>query len=249
MMFKNAVWQAAGESHLGLARRKNEDSFCFAFSPDGKILLAVVADGIGGHSRGEKASYICCRELVSAFLKEASRREGTADRWRTFLSRELERINGEIYIRNRANRALRPMGTTVNSCLFLENEIIMANAGDSRLYEVNGAEEAVQLSTDHSFKAVSAEHAAHGMENVIYRALGLYRNFEYDLESFSPRAGARYLLCTDGMYRCMDAGRVGTVLRETSSPQTALNVFMRSALVAGGRDNITGIAVFPKDGR
>lgn len=243
-MSDQAFWRAAGESHLGLTRRKNEDNFCLAFSPDRKILLAVVADGIGGHSRGEKASYICCRELSSAFLKEAVSGLDTAENAAAFLRRELGRINGEIYIRNRANRTARPMGTTVNCCLFLEETVIMANAGDSRLYGVFAEGTVRQLSTDHSFKAVSPEHTARGMENVIYRALGLHRNFEFDLEVFSPPAGARFLLCTDGMYRAVDAERTGSILKEASSPQTALNVFMRSALVAGGRDNVTGIAVF-----
>ena len=55
----DVILSAAGESHRGLLRKKNEDSFCVVYSGDGKCILAVVADGIGGHSRGEVASYIC----------------------------------------------------------------------------------------------------------------------------------------------------------------------------------------------
>lgn len=124
----------------------------------------------------------------------------------------------------------------------------MGNAGDSRLYEFLNAREGQQLSTDHSFKAALAAEGiktlSRGLGNVIYRAVGLHRNFELELKTFDIRPGARYLLCTDGMYRSLDDLRIGQILSQAFSPAQALNVFMRSALIAGGLDNITGIAVF-----
>ena len=126
------VFQVAGESHQGLYRRKNEDNFCVIYSRYRRCVFAVVADGIGGHSRGEVASYICCRELADAFLKQEKKILTPADA-QEFLKKELEQINYSIYQRNRVNRNMgRPMGTTVNSVLFLEDYAVMANAGDSR---------------------------------------------------------------------------------------------------------------------
>ena len=248
------ILSAAGESHRGLLRKKNEDSFCVVRSPDRKSVFAVVADGIGGHSRGEVASYICCRELANAFLKNIKNLTD-AEKTKNFLSEELEKINSSVYQRNRANCGLkRPMGTTVNAVVFLPDSLVMANAGDSRLYQLlPETDELQQLSTDHSFKAAvaaaSGKECVKGMENVIYRAVGLHRNFEIELKEFTLVSGSRYLICTDGMYRQLPANTVRDTLKKASAPRNALDVFMRTALVSGGKDNITGIAVFTKGGQ
>ena len=245
----DVILSAAGESHRGLVRKKNEDNFCVVFSQDRRCLFAVVADGVGGHSRGEVASYICCRELAYAFLKNVRNLTGAAEA-KKFLSEELEKINSAVYQRNSANRGLkRPMGTTVNAVVFLQDSLVMANAGDSRLYQLlPGMNELQQLSTDHSFKAAvavsSGREQVKGMENVIYRAVGLHRNFEIELKDFPLVHGARYFICTDGMYRYLPENTLLNTLRNADLPRNALDVFMRTALVGGGKDNITGIAVF-----
>ena len=250
----DVILSAAGESHRGLLRKKNEDSFCVVYSGDGKCILAVVADGIGGHSRGEVASYICCRELAHAFLKNIKNLTD-AEKAKRFLSEELEKINSSVYQRNRANRGLkRPMGTTVNAVVFLEDSLVMANAGDSRLYQLlPEKDELKQLSTDHSFKAavaaVPGKERFKGMENVIYRAVGLHRNFEIELKDFPLVSGSRYFVCTDGMYRYLPENTLLNTLRNADLPRNALDVFMRTALVGGGKDNITGIAVFAGGGK
>ena len=250
----DVILSAAGESHKGLLRKKNEDSFCVVFSRDRRCVLAVVADGIGGHSRGEVASYICCRELANAFLKNVKNLTD-AEKTKNFLSEELEKINCSVYQRNRANRGLkRPMGTTVNAVVFLPDCLVMANAGDSRLYQLlPHANEVKQLSTDHSFKAAVAATPGterfKGMENVIYRAVGLHRNFEFELKDFSLVPGSRYFICTDGMYRHLPANTILNTLRDGVLPRHSLDVFMRAALVGGGKDNITGIAVFAEGGK
>ena len=58
---------AAGESSAGVKRSKNEDSFALVNMSGAANLLAIVADGVGGHTKGEIASYICCRDLVIEF--------------------------------------------------------------------------------------------------------------------------------------------------------------------------------------
>ena len=110
-----------------------------------------------------------------------------------------------------------------------------------------------QLSTDHSFKAAvavsSGREQVRGMENVIYRAVGLHRNFEIELKDFPLVHGARYFICTDGMYRYLPENTLLNTLRNADLPRNALDVFMRTALVGGGKDNITGIAVFAGGGK
>ena len=254
MSINSARLEIAGESNIGPVRHHNEDSFLIYTPSGGEAVLAVIADGIGGHSRGEVASYICCRELANAFLKNVKNLTD-AEKAKKFLSEELEKINSSVYQRNRANRGLkRPMGTTVNAVVFLEDSLVMANAGDSRLYQLlPEKDELKQLSTDHSFKAavaaVPGKERFKGMENVIYRAVGLHRNFEIELKDFPLVHGARYFVCTDGMYRYLPENTLLNTLRNADLPRNALDVFMRTALVGGGKDNITGIAVFAGGGK
>ena len=235
-----SAFESAGESNAGLVRSKNEDHFCLLRSGCGSKFLAAVADGIGGHNRGEMASYICCRELAGAFF-QYQHSINHPDDAKKFLDDEIRRINNEIHLRNISNRTPRPMGTTVTCALFLPDSVTMINAGDSRLYQWDPEKKLIQLSTDHSFKTKSGI-----AENVIYRAVGLHRYCVPEIKTFDSGSSSRYFLCTDGMYRYLSFELTADILQSADSPRVALNRFMRNAMISGGRDNITGITVFRK---
>ncbi|MBQ7207916.1 MAG: serine/threonine-protein phosphatase [Lentisphaeria bacterium] len=240
-------FRVAGETDVGLKRRRNEDSFCCVHSPSGRKLLAAVADGIGGNGRGDIASYICCSELAGAFLRQESRLATPADA-AVFLADTLKRINAQIWQRNSIGRYVRPMGTTVNCAVFLPDGFAMANAGDSRLYECLPGAALRIISCDHSFENIRCTLGVDGRclppDNAIYRAVGVRKNFEFELATFPRVPGARYFFCSDGLYRSLADDRIQEVLRGAETPRSALNVFMRTAFLAGGLDNITGIVVF-----
>lgn len=241
------LFAAAGETGPGLLRKKNEDSFCLVRSRCGRKLFSVVADGIGGNGRGEIASYICCSKLAGAFLDEEARLN-TPEEAADFLGRTLTTINRHIWQRNSIGRYRRPMGTTVNCCVFLPGGLAMANAGDSRLYEYLPGADVCLISSDHSFESLRCTLGVGGScvvpDNAIYRAVGVRRNFEFELATFPRVPGAKYLLCSDGMYRTLTDARIRDALRHAETPRKALGAFMRASLIGGGADNITGIVVF-----
>ena len=241
------LFRVAGETDVGLRRKRNEDSFCCVHSPCGRKLLAVVADGIGGNGRGDVASYICCSELAEAFLERESGLSAPADA-ADFLADTLKRINAQIWQRNAIGRYVRPMGTTVNCALFLPGGFAMANAGDSRLYESLPGAPLRIISCDHSFENIRCVLGVDGRcmppDNAIYRAVGVRKNFEFELATFPRVPDARYLFCSDGLYRNLSDAQILETLRAAETPRRALNVFMRAAFLGGGQDNITGIVVF-----
>ena len=241
------LFPAAGETGPGLRRKKNEDSFCLVRSRCGRKLFAVVADGIGGNGRGEIASYICCSQLAGAFLDEEAYLD-TPEAAADFLGRTLKRVNRNIWQRNCIGRYRRPMGTTVNCCVFLPRGLAMANAGDSRMYEYLPGADVRVVSSDHSFENIRCTLGVDGRcvvpDNAIYRAAGVRRNFDFELATFPRVPGAKYLLCSDGMYRTLSDERIQDALCRAETPRNALNVFMRASLIGGGADNITGIVVF-----
>ena len=241
------LFRAAGETGVGLKRKRNEDSFCCVHSPCGRKMLAAVADGIGGNGRGDIASYICCSGLAEAFLEQESSLTTPADA-AVFLSDTLKHINTQIWQRNSIGRYVRPMGTTVNCAVFMPDGFAMANAGDSRLYECLPDAAFRIVSCDHSFENIRCILGVDGRclppDNAIYRAVGVRKNFEFELATFPRVPDARYLFCSDGLYRSLSDDRIQEVLRGAETPRSALNIFIRKAFLDGGLDNITGIVVF-----
>lgn len=98
----------AGESNLGLHRKRNEDNFCCYAPPGRKCALAVVADGVGGHANGAVASLICCRDLAEAFRRMAEPEENLPDAAAVFLRDKIRKINRKVFSRNYFEQVIRP---------------------------------------------------------------------------------------------------------------------------------------------
>ncbi len=241
----------AGESNLGLHRKRNEDNFCCYAPPERDHALAIVADGVGGHSNGALASLICCRDLAGKFRtlpKERPLREEDAA---AFLRDTIREINRKVFERNYFEQVRRPMSSTIVAAVFLRRTVLLASAGDSRMYEFHPSDGLVQLSTDHSFSAEFARE--HGflppglatMKNLIARAVGPRSELEPELHALPRRPGSRYLLCSDGASGTLSRETLQTIMAEAATPRQAVDRILRDVLMAGARDNITAIAVFP----
>ena len=150
----------AGESNPGLVRRHNEDNFVIVALPERSSILAVVADGVGGHSNGGMASLICCRDLADAYFSIPDEELSTPLQAEKFLRDEIRVINRKIFERNYFEELRRPMGSTILAVLFLQDSLVMASAGDTRLYELPPDRPLRQLSVDHTLSA--AYLRAHG---------------------------------------------------------------------------------------
>ena len=90
-------FEVAGATDTGRVRKKNEDSF--SISP-GTAVLAVVADGIGGHVHGDIASKMCCAGLAEAFQECGKRDKESVTRAQKFLTGAVREVNEAIFERN-----------------------------------------------------------------------------------------------------------------------------------------------------
>ncbi|MBS1370724.1 MAG: serine/threonine-protein phosphatase [Lentisphaeria bacterium] len=241
----------AGESNLGLHRKRNEDNFCCYVPPGRDNALAVVADGVGGHSNGAVASLICCRDLAEAFRCLPAGRPMPVESTAAFLRDTIREINKKVFDRNFFEQVRRPMSSTIVAAVFLRETVLLASAGDSRMYEYHPSDGLVQLSTDHSFSAEFArEHGflppgSETMKNLIARAVGPRSELEPELHALPRRKESRYLLCSDGASGCVPAETLCSIMAESATPRQAVDRIMRRVLLTGARDNITAIAVFP----
>ena len=135
----------AGESNTGLLRHSNEDHFLVCQLHGTEMALAVVSDGIGGHSKGEIASMICCRELFHAALELKSDVDAGE-----FFRRQLLAVNRKLFERNYREARRRPMGCTAVAALFDRDKITVASVGDSRFYKYSVPDGTLtQITRDH----------------------------------------------------------------------------------------------------
>ena len=249
-MIVEKALQFAGETNRGLVRSRNEDNFCLCCRKDADAVLAVVADGIGGHRDGDVASFLCCRELLMAWRKSARHCRSLEDA-RGFLKRELLRINTLIH--DAGGRQDVHMGCTVVAAVLLPEYVVVAFAGDSRLYLQNGDGTLQMLTKDHTLLAELEEsgrliegNAAERIANVISKAVGTRRFLEPEIRCFQRPERERYLFCTDGLYRYVPMQKTEEILRHAEDARSAVDLLMREALLAGAPDNVTVICGVPQ---
>ena len=240
-MNNHAELEIAGESNIGTIRHHNEDNFLILAPPDGDAVLAVVADGIGGHSRGEVASFICCRELFLAA------KQLNSSRWdEKFLADTLQHANSRIFNFNFQGRRPKPMGCTVAAALFRRDKVIVASAGDSRMYEFYrspGKKPLRQITVDH--RPQGYEKLKHETmllyTNLVSRSLGTAKYLQLDIHELPRNPGAKYLLCSDGLYNHQPDQVLAGALGSEMNPRKIVSSLLRGALLSGERDNITVI--------
>jgi len=225
-------------THIGLERELNEDTYY----GDSQLGLWLVADGMGGHARGE---------LASALAREAIVREVRQ-------GRSLEQAIGVADQEIRAASSCRgseprPMGTTVVAAVVRGQAFNIAWVGDSRGYLWRD-NDLIRLSQDHSdIQAlvrqgiISRAHTRRRPQrNLATQALGVTTPEHLTVETLSGTfaPGSQLLLCSDGLTEHVRDARIASILAQTRwSAQECVDALVAAALDQGGADNITVILV------
>jgi protein phosphatase len=231
------VSEQAYRSDTGRQRTANEDSF-FA----GGALFAV-ADGMGGAQAGEVASRIAAELFETAERRPDEPAEA-------FLRRIIQEANGRIHALAQHDSTRSGMGTTLTALLVDGDDVVIGHVGDSRAYVLRDGELRM-LTSDHSLVEelrrqgrISDEQAAdHPQRSIITRALGPEAEVDVDTFSFSARPGDVFLLCSDGLTTMIKDDGIAAALAESADLDDAVAELISEANEAGGRDNITAVAV------
>lgn len=238
----------AALTDVGVKRSHNQDACAAqpavdaaAFEANGHVF--VVADGMGGHAVGEKASAKAVRDIPHLYQKHA--RDGVAGAIR----RAFNETNAGIHAIGQENPEFRGMGTT-STALFLRPEgAWVGHVGDSRAYRIRDGS-AEQLTFDHSWvweiarrQGVDPDELGDFKKNVIIRSLGPDPEVEVDVEGPHPvRPGDAFLLCSDGLTGVVSGQEVGAVVSALSADDAA-RLLVHMANLRGGPDNITVLIV------
>jgi serine/threonine protein phosphatase PrpC len=242
---------ATGETNVGMKRTHNEDNFTCLDEDH----LYVVADGMGGHASGEVASQMAIDTLREFFRATTADPEATwpykMDKSRGYeenrLITSIKLANLRIYEAAQRDAKLRGMGTTAVGILVVEDGVLIAHVGDSRVYRVRGGK-MEQLTEDHSLlndyikmKRLSEEEIANfPHKNVIVRALGMKETVKVDTQLDKPQPGDIYVLCSDGLCGPASDDEIEEiVLAEQKDLKKAASELINRANSNGGPDNIT----------
>ena len=200
-------------SDIGIKKNTNQDSVLIkeAITDYGRVLVAIVCDGMGGLSKGEVASATLIRAFSSwfekdfpAFLYENRTEEGLD---RTSLEKELSqlvfRVNAKIAEYGSDNHV--SLGTTVAFILFVEGRYYILNIGDSRVYKRTDTELNL-LTKDQTFvqneidqgRLTPEEAKTHPQRNVLLQCVGASEVIVPEFESGEYCRGELYMICSDG---------------------------------------------------
>lgn len=222
----------AVQTDIGLVRARNEDS---AYA--GSRVLAV-ADGLGGHPGGERASAAAVAALAA--LDDAEITDPLAALAGAF-SRAGETLR-ELAL---ADPGLEGLGTTLTAVLWSGSQLALGHVGDSRAYLLRDGE-LFLLTQDHTYvrslvaegKLSEQEAAVHPQRQLLLRALDAATDSEPDLSLHAVQARDRYLLCTDGLHGVVAEPEVQAALAAAASPAGAAGDLIALATAAGAPDNV-----------
>ena len=231
-------------SDVGIRRSHNQDAHAVILAKsedrwrtEGHIF--VVADGMGGHAVGEKASQKAAGDIPMTYLKYAHEDVAGA------LRRAFVETNSAIYAIGQNNKEFQGMGTTSTALVLRPEGAWIAHVGDSRVYRVRGGQ-IEQLTFDHSYvwemarrQNILPEEVQGIKANVIVRSLGPDSLVQVDVEGPHPlEAGDTFVLCSDGLSGPVSDSEIGAVAG-VLPPEEACQFLVQLANLRGGPDNIT----------
>ncbi|MFT3734676.1 MAG: bifunctional protein-serine/threonine kinase/phosphatase [Rhodocyclaceae bacterium] len=231
-----------GHASLNGPRANNED-FVGAVTPEGaeldnKGLIAVVADGVGGHANGREAAEFTVRSLLCDYY-------ATPDTWA--IPKALDKVVGAanrwLVSQSHKRAETAGMATTLSTVVLRGRRWVSAHVGDSRIYLLRDGE-LKRLTQDHVW-----EHPE--LNTVLSRAVGLDQRLSLDFGEGELQEGDTFILVSDGTWGTLRDARIQSTVEKFADAQEAAFALVDSAVDSGAQDNCTALVLrvnaLPKD--
>jgi protein phosphatase len=249
--YNKIYFDIAADSHKGLSRPRNEDSFIYSLDCSDLCLLAAVADGIGGNNNGDVAGNLALKMLLQQWRSFQVPRFFPQKAMTDFLKKTIMQINRKIHEINELYEWKSPMGTTIAAIVFLDDCIITAHAGDSRIYRLR-KEQFSRLTFDHNIVndlTRSGEPIPKYLDDSSYgrmltQSLGPNTEVEPEITILDLTRGDRFLICSDGLTTHVSDFEIADTLENEDSSANAVKTLLRLTLHRGAKDNVTMISVY-----
>ncbi|GAA4465520.1 PP2C family protein-serine/threonine phosphatase [Novipirellula rosea] len=263
-----------GLTDIGRARESNQDQFLvgtrrlsvcststslphdppLTFFGEAESEILIVADGMGGHAAGERASQLAVQFLARR-LADPTRPTLNADSWdgieqARWMQTLLRNTHSMILRQAQQNPEQFGMGTTLTMAEIIWPYLSVLHAGDSRCYLVRDGN-TQRLTTDHTLarRMVDAgdltpeEESASRWSNVLWNVLGgqLEGDLVAQVERVELLVGDTVVVCSDGLHRYVNDDALALMVSEGDDAQSICQELIRVANEGGGEDNITVI--------
>ncbi|MFC6994033.1 Stp1/IreP family PP2C-type Ser/Thr phosphatase [Streptococcus loxodontisalivarius] len=224
-------------------KRSNNQDFVNKYDNKVGIPLIVLADGMGGHRAGNIASEMAVtnlgREWVNTDFSHLSQ-------IRDWMMAHIEQENQKIYELGQTED-YKGMGTTIEALAVVDNNVIFAHVGDSRIGFIHEGNY-TQLTSDHSLvnelvkagQLTEEEAAVHPQKNIITQSIGQANPVELDLGVQPLEAGDTVLINSDGLTNMVSKEEIEAIITDSYlTLSEKAKTLVDTANNAGGLDNIT----------
>jgi protein phosphatase len=265
--------QAAGRTDVGRKRESNQDQYLIAdlnkcmsinstslnLEPRSRLYggnkgsLMMVADGMGGHQAGRRASSMAIDIIINNFLNSMhwSMQAASLDdtRFMQDLKKLIRDAHDQIERDSKKSAEHKGMGTTLTMAYILWPSLYITHVGDTRCYLVRDNEIRL-LTRDHTMANQMAEQSGFRSRpderspwsNVLWNALGGGgKDVVPDTFKIQLLPHDILLLCSDGLNKHVNDEEIRNILELESDPTHACRALIDLANYRGGVDNITAI--------
>jgi len=264
---------AFGITDKGEVRTTNEDQFLVAeltkamrvwqtSLPEPKVRIAeerahlfLVADGMGGHRAGERASALAVVAIehftLNTFKWFFGSNRVDAQKVLAQFQAALDQADADILAEATSHPELSGMGTTVTMAFHLGTQLCVVHVGDSRAYVLRDGQ-LHQLTQDHTLTADLVrngvlqpdEVARHPLRHVITNVVGGKElGVTVEAHALEVQAGDHLLLCSDGLTEVVSNEMLAATLAAEPEPEAAAKTLLAQASAGGAPDNVTLLVV------
>jgi serine/threonine protein phosphatase PrpC len=238
-----------GTTDKGRVRERNEDNFYY----DAELGFMVVADGMGGHKRGDLASELAVKNVYEKYkemilnkvVPEINNKDYSRET--NILVSAFDYANLSVWRHSQENEETKGMGTTLTAAVFHnKNRFSVVHVGDSRAYLIR-EEKIIQLTQDDSFVMeqyrkgiITLEEAKKSSyRNILTKAIGVKQYINYFIYEGKLKDGDILILATDGFTKIVDDNEIIDVIRKNDFSMDLCRKLVDLANLKDGSDNIT----------
>ena len=227
-------------------RRTNNQDYANQYKNKAGKSMVFLADGMGGHRAGNIASEMAVTDLGAAWVATEI---STINEVREWFAEYLEKENQQIH-RIGQDEEHKGMGTTLEAVAIIDDQVLFAHVGDSRIGLVRNGEYH-QLTSDHSLvnallkagQITEEEAAHHPQRNIITQSIGQKDELQPDFGMLTVEAGDFIVINSDGLTNMISGDEIRDIVVSDLSVEEKAKTLIRFANNAGGLDNITVVLI------
>lgn len=233
-------------------KRSNNQDYVNLYKNRAGVDLVVLADGMGGHRAGHIASEMTATDLGASWVDTQL---DTLNDVRSWFVDVIEKENQKIYELGQTDE-YKGMGTTLEAVVVIDQQMIYAHIGDSRIGLVRDGEYS-QLTSDHSLvgalvragQLTEEEAKRHPQKNIITQSIGQHDPVEADIALKTLEVGDYVVINSDGLTNMVSKEDILDIMMSDVSLMSKAETLIRFANNAGGTDNITvALLHLPEEG-